>query len=562
MRQQGRLDIDCAFATERGPRVVNADFGGVYLGSATERALSGIVAAVADGVGDALPARHAAELAVRELIDAYYCQPETIGVVSAGSRALEGINRWLHAAMLHHAAFPQSSAAGLTTLTCCILRGRYAHILHVGDSRAWHWRDGVLTRLTQDHCHPQREYSHVLQRALGMEPTLRLDQHRVGLALGDRIVLATDGIHGWLDDRRMAKLVGTGSVHADVSGIIDAARTAGGSDNATAIVIEITELPAQDADTVNIAAADLPPLTDIQTGMQIDGFRLDQLVSEGRSSSVFRAHDLSDGATVAIKVPKPSLIERPGGKAALIREMLVGLRARNPHVGRCLPIDPQRQSAFYIVMPFYEGQTLTNLVEQSPLPLDRAIAIARAIAEGLASLHRLGIVHRDVKPDNVIVGRELDAAVLIDAGSARIERLQDDEPYEIPGTPPFLAPEMFDGALGDEATDQYAFGMTLYYLLTGRLALQSDRSRKTLLKLQPPSAFRKDIPDGIDRAVLRMLSPKARDRFGDMIEARFALQLPLNDPPPVQRPSRKRWFFAAAAAVWLIPFVGQFVPTA
>ena len=123
---------------------------------------------IADGVSGAKGGRIASELAVRTLVEGLYDQPDTIGPAAAVARVMTPFNRWLHSmgksATMRHAA---------TTFTAFVLKGRRGHVLHVGDSRAWHFRDGRLTLLTQDHTRSHPDQNHILYRAIGIEERLR-----------------------------------------------------------------------------------------------------------------------------------------------------------------------------------------------------------------------------------------------------------------------------------------------------------------------------------------------------------------------------------------------------
>ena len=183
MRSKGELVVAVGFATLTGPRADNQDFGGVHLGTALERARHGILAAVADGVSGGKAGRVAAELAVRALIEGFYAMPATIGPARAMHRPLAAFNRWLFSQ-----ARTEAMTNSATTFTALALRGRRAHLVHAGDSRAWRFSGGRLTCLTTDHVRPEPDLSHVLIRALGIEPELRLDHSDVELAELDRLV--------------------------------------------------------------------------------------------------------------------------------------------------------------------------------------------------------------------------------------------------------------------------------------------------------------------------------------------------------------------------------------
>ena len=213
MSADSRLEIAAGFASAKGPRADNQDFGAVHIGPPEEQALYGVIAAVADGVGGTKAGRMAAELAVRSFIDGYTSQSPLKGIAGGGIDALRGYNSWLFARGRND---PEMKGTA-TTFTAVVLRGREAVCLHVGDSRAYHYRDGALTRLTEDHVFAQPEMSHVLIRAVGIESDLRLDVRTIQLEPYDRILLVSDGVTGVLSDRTLTRLLraaSTGEVPA------------------------------------------------------------------------------------------------------------------------------------------------------------------------------------------------------------------------------------------------------------------------------------------------------------------------------------------------------------
>ena len=145
--RKDRLETRVGFHTAQGPRPRNEDYVGVHVGTPDQLMRFGAVAVIADGVGGAKGGRVAAELAVRCLIEGHLGQNEMLGVRQTSARSIEAINRWLHAL-----GRTDGDLEGLScTLTGLILRGRQAHVVHVGDTRLYRWRDERLVRLTTDH---------------------------------------------------------------------------------------------------------------------------------------------------------------------------------------------------------------------------------------------------------------------------------------------------------------------------------------------------------------------------------------------------------------------------
>lgn len=517
---EGRLEIAVGFATAQGPRPDNQDFGGVHLGTEAERALQGVVAALADGVGGAKAGRVAAELAVRSFIEGYRAQNPVIGIPAGALRAIRGYNRWLH----ERGRIDPDMTGAATTFTALVLRGREATSLHVGDSRAWHYRAGVLTRLTHDHVLPQPDLKHVLFRAVGIEPDIRLDVRRTAIEPHDRLLLTSDGVHGVLGDRALARLLGAHqNADADAAAIVAAAGAAHTRDNATAVVIDIIAVTAIDHDAIGAEAERLPVLPPPNAGDTIDGFHLERLLSEGRYTRLFIARDGAE--QVVIKFPKPALLSESGARSAFLRESFLGRRVDSPFVGRTIAVPPERQSRLYIVTPYYEGETLEQRLLRSRPTIATGTALAIKLARGVAALYRLGVAHRDIKPENAIVGPD-GSVRLIDLGVARLPRISDFAEAELPGTPSYMAPEMFAGNPGDAGTDQYALGVTIYRLFTGRYPYGEVEafSRPKFGEPVPPSRYRDDLPAWLDALILKAVARDPRDRFSDVEELIYRLE--------------------------------------
>jgi len=515
MRETGELLVAAGFASRTGPRADNQDFGGVHMGSPAERARHGIVAAIADGVSGGREGRMAAELAVRALIEGYYAMPDTLGAARSMHRPLAAYNRWLHAQ-----AQGDAMAASATTFTALALRGRQAHLVHVGDTRAWRFTAGRLTCLTTDHVRPEPDLRHVLIRAVGLEAELRLDHASIELAEHDRLLLTTDGVHGVLSPGRLTAILReNASAEATADSIVDAAIAAGGRDNATALVVDVVRLPAPDHDGILAGLAELPFVEAPQPGASIDGFRIDRVLSLGRHAVLLAATDGEDGAQVVLKFPRREVLSERALRLAFAREILLGQRVTSPFVLGAYPVRRERQSALYGVQPLLDGETMEARLAHGLPPLEAARHAAIKLVRAVAALHRLDVIHRDIKPENVMLTQD-GGLKLIDLGVARLPRVEDFHGDDIPGTPGFMAPEQFEGNAGDALTDQFALGVTLYRWFTGAWPFgeQEAFQRPRFGQPMPPSRHRPEIPSWLDQAILTAIQPRREARFGDVIE--------------------------------------------
>ena len=201
------------------------------------------------------------------------------------------------------------------------------------------------------------------------------------------------------------------------------------------MVIDVVELPtAESAEVVGSAIMQLPLIPTPIMGEAVDGFLLKVLVSDGRYSRLFGAIDEIEGGEVVLKFPKPQVAAVATYHAAFVREAWVGARVNSPWIGRIIELPPGRQTCLYTVMPLYQGELLsTRLARRPAVGLEEGRNIAIKLARGASALHRAGIIHRDIKPDNVIL-ESGGSLKLIDLGVVRVPGLEDFPAEDIPGT--------------------------------------------------------------------------------------------------------------------------------
>src|SRR5579863_10250922 len=205
------------FASKTGPRKANEDFAGALLGSELPEPRQEVVAAIADGIGGAKGGRAAAETAVRGFLDGFCDLPETMEVQRAGAKIVSALNGWINAMGRQD---PKLAGMGCT-FTALVLRGRIAHLLHVGDTRAYRLSGDRLTCLTTDHVRQEGTgRSHTLTRALGVEAEVGLDYATQPMALHDRFLLCSDVVHGFLTDQGIADILRERSAAEDTAGAL------------------------------------------------------------------------------------------------------------------------------------------------------------------------------------------------------------------------------------------------------------------------------------------------------------------------------------------------------
>ena len=531
------IKISVGFVSETGPRKRNEDFAGAVFGPELPVPRRDVVAAIADGIGSTKGGREAAEIAVRGFLDGFCDLPETMEVRRAAAIVLNSLNGWIHSQGQRDPALMGMGS----TFTALVLRGRIAHVLHVGDTRAYRFSRDRLSLLTEDHIRQDGTgRSSTLVRALGVETEVRLDYTSQVVAQHDRFLLCSDGVHAFLPTEAIADILRERVSSEDTArALVAAALDAGSNDNCTALVLDVVGLETAQSADIGANIVELPLNAVPQGGETIDGFVLKVLLSEGRYTRLFGAEDEVEGGEVALKFPKPLVASVDTYRAAFVREAWVGARVTSPWLGHVIELPPGRQSCLYTVMPLYQGELLeTRLTRRPALGLEEGRNIATLLARAAAALHRAGIIHRDIKPDNVILERE-GSLKLIDLGVVRVRGMEDFPPQDIPGTPAYMAPEMFDGEAGNEATDIYALGVTMFRAFTGEFPYgNSDATgRPRRDRPTPLSALRPDLPAWLQAALGRAIARDPADRFRDMAE--FAVEMeagparaPLEPPRP------------------------------
>jgi hypothetical protein len=256
-----------------------------------------------------------------------------------------------------------------------------------------------------------------------------------------------------------------------------------------------------------------------------DRYELREIVGAGGVARVHRAVDRHLERDVAIKVldDEQARSADPSGRDRFLREARSAARLQHPHLVTIYDAG-EDDGQLFLVMELVDGQSLAALIGQrAPLPVDEAVSIAIQILDGLSAVHADGLIHRDVKPANVLVDRA-GRVRLTDFGIAK--RLDDIEENltsagMVVGTPTYLAPEQAAGARLGVATDVYLVGLVLYEMLTGR--------RPTGSALDP-RGLRRDVPGTIADAVVRATDPEPHWRFGSAQEMIDQLRLAASSP--------------------------------
>jgi eukaryotic-like serine/threonine-protein kinase len=267
----------------------------------------------------------------------------------------------------------------------------------------------------------------------------------------------------------------------------------------------------------------------LEAGARLDSYRIESPVARSGMATIYRATDLRDNRTVALKVPHPDMEADPILFDRFLREAAIGEKLHHPNVMRVF--GGQDRSRVYMVMEWCQGRLLRQILNEGMLPQDRALQIATGILGALDYIHSNGVVHRDIKPENIMVD-DLGNVKLIDfgiAGDARARRLTYANFTATLGTPDYIAPEQVKGRRGDGRTDLYAVGVILYEMLTGKLpfsgpsplAVMNDRLLNHPL---PPSVANPAVSPQLQEVLYRALERDPKNRYATAHEFLHDLQ--------------------------------------
>jgi hypothetical protein len=284
-----------------------------------------------------------------------------------------------------------------------------------------------------------------------------------------------------------------------------------------------------------------------------DRYRILRKIGEGGMGSVYLCEHVILHRSLAVKILRRELSTDPEIVERFRNEAIAASQIGQENVIDVIDIGRTEDGALFYVMEALEGHSVGAVLRgEGPLAVSRALAILEQVCRALGAAHARGVVHRDLKPDNVFVVRREDGselAKLLDFGISKLEQAGErlTQNGAIIGTPEYMSPEQAAGAAVDARTDVYALGVMAYELLTGVLPFEGDSAIATLVAHQtrppePPSRRRADVPPDVDALILRALAKRPEDRFDSMpalvaeiarIRVRLAGQTP--EPVPLRR---------------------------
>ncbi|HEY1048635.1 MAG TPA: protein phosphatase 2C domain-containing protein [Prosthecobacter sp.] len=473
-----------------------------------------VIAVLCDGAGSGKPAREAAHRAVSSLIEHYSARPRAW----SPQQALGTFARILNSTFYQESQARYERSEMVSTLAVVVVEGNTLHGINLGDSSVCLWSNGILRMLSTPHV--DRESSHILTRALGMDLDVEPACFTTTLQDGDVVMLCSDGVSNHFSEAELAEAMAR---HSSARSIVLAARQRSKDetlDDMSALVLDIHHtglLHAMNARTLTIPVA-------LNKGDKIDGYELQR--SFHGTSRVWLAE--KDGQRVVMKFAPVEAGESPQHLEAFTHETWNATRVQSGHFVRA--VEPAGQTMRYYIMEFADAPSLHAVLRERKLSVDSAVALGKFLVDAAQTLLRLDLVHGDIKPENILCVGDYTRLTfkLVDLGSAAgIFSVSSRA-----GTASYLAPERFHGAPNSERTEIFAMGVTLYQALTGKLPYgQIERFQtpafspaRRLSKINP------NIPAWLEAVIHRAIATKPQRRYQHCSE----LVHDLNHPERVQ----------------------------
>jgi serine/threonine protein phosphatase PrpC len=533
----------------------------------------GCAAILADGVGGEgngdVASKLAAETAVDVLTEA---APET--------STTELVRSIFDSAAIKVFQAAQGKGPMGTTLLTSIFRHDQATIAHVGDSRAYLIRGGKIRRLTSDHSYTALQvklglllernamaspHRSTLTRCIGNEPICHYDIKTEPVVKGDFILHCSDGLYGYVLDEEILDAVIKYHPGEACKRLLALAEKRQVSDNVSIQLVQVWEVDGQNHAPAKVTTTKGRVGTELAVGNVLDDrFEITDVIAKSGMASLFKANDRKTGSAVALKVPYLQIESDPAGFDRFRREEEIGLQLDHPCILKILPVE--KKSRPYIAMEYLEGQTLSDLLKSvRPLPEPDAVKIASRICEALEFMHQKGVIHRDLKPQNIMLCNDGSIRIM-DFGIARAQgsrRLTFVGFTPAMGTPDYMAPEQVRGSRGNERTDIYSLGAILYEMATGETPFGGD-SAYVIMNARvtgDPVAPRKINPKltpVLEEIILHAMEREPKNRYASAV----LMKADLDDYEGVQLTGR--FSRLQAPQIWksrfrMVPLIAGFV---
>jgi len=566
------LRVSVGQISEKGLKHQNEDSVGFYIPDEPVLTVKGMVAIVADGVSSAEAGKEASETCVKNFLSDYFSTPDSWTVKTSVQKILTALNRWLYG---QGVGYLQAEHGYISTMSAMVIKSQVAHIFHIGDSRIYRLRDGDFEQITHDHSAKVNKDSTYLTRAMGMDLMLDVDYYSEDVRVGDIFFLSTDGIHDFISFRELKRYLidvekeTEPDYYKHCEQLVTLALGNTSDDNLSCQIIRIEELPCPNADDAYVKLSDLPFPPYLETNMLIDGYRVISELHASKRSQVYLVEDTFNEKRYVMKTPSLNYDDDLAYKERFVMEPWIGGRIASDHVVKVVESD-RSQAFLYYLCEYVPGVTLLQWIKDNKHPsIDIVLKIVRQIVKGVRALHRKETLHQDIKPENIIIGKD-EHVTILDFGSCHIAGVAEIETaYEreiMLGTETYSAPENKLHRKSTIKSDMFSIAMVMYEMLTGkypfgdRFETCSSPNDFYRLSYRPARDFNPMVPDWMDGALQKALQVSSELRYDALSEFVYDLEHPNSEfmdksHIPLSKRNPLKFWQAASGVLLLVELI-------
>ena len=484
-----------------GIKTENQDAFAMSSPSSNDVAQKGIIACIADGVSSANKAADASQLAVTQFITDFYATPPTWSTKKSAGKVLNSLNQWLYSQGNNlHLTHGEPNEKNMehqqwfTTFSTLILKSATGYIFHVGDTRITKYYQGELEAISNDHNCSQGGHGIILTRALGADSRLQVDVHQVNLVPGEVYLLTCDGVHEYVPPKTIKALLSELPEEPDnklleklSKKIVQQALKNGSNDNVSCLLVYIQSIPSKNLHEIEreLLSKAIPPA--LKVNQKLDGYVVKKIIHASTRSHLYLVQpdnppDKDSNMLFTLKAPSLNFSDDSLYLQGFVREAWLGQQIAHNHI-MSIKKPKKNQQFLYHICEYIDGQTLGQWMIDNPKPsLDKVRDIIRQIISALRAFQRLEVVHRDLKPDNIMID-EYGQIKLIDYGTVLVGSLSENAdtlPESVPqGSVNYIAPETLASLKSDYLSDLFSLAVISYELLTGELPYKPQQNTET-----------------------------------------------------------------------------------
>ncbi len=587
------MELTYAELSSPGPaRENNEDFVGFWQPqTADEKRSLGAVAVLADGVGGLSYGEVASRLAVETALKTFREAARDRSPQQLIEQMFSAANR----AVYDKGMEDHGKSRMATTVAVVVLRNNEITAGNVGDSRVYLVRKATIKQLSTDHTYTgmqqkfgliseqeakTSENRSILTRSVGHELMIRVDVENSTVFKGDKVVLCSDGLYAYVTDSEIADIVSRYSPAQACRQLVALAEQRGTEDNVSVQVLQINDVEKvalYRGVAMYQESADPTSGYEVRPGQTLDSrFLILETISRSGMATIFRATDQKTNQTVAVKVPLMQFESDPGFYSRFLREEEIGSRLDHPYVLKFIPVEEGQRSRPYIVTEYLRGYTLSHLLNSvRPLPEKDAIKLAGRVCGALVYMHAHGVVHRDLKPQNIMLCNDGTIRIM-DFGIAKVKegkRITFTGFTPAVGTPDYMAPEQVRGKRGDERTDIYSLGAILYEMVVGTTPFECENENPLVIMNArvtgdpvAPRVRNGSLSPQVEEIILHAMERDPKNRYQSATAMKADLDNPaavqltgrcdrLQIPTPWKRGWKKALWIALAVTVPIIIFI-------